>query len=142
VTVRADGATGLGYTYQASGFASGQAPGAFTYEEHGYLYFTNPSDPTTMVGSGFSGGVFTLKPTSGGAPIRIADTAPQAYTSGVRTVVLKVAPQLRKTANTLLGTAGPLTYGYFTFTNAHGTYTGYATPDFTRFAIQITFDLP
>src|SRR5919197_6744739 len=95
VTVRADGAMGLGYTYRASGFASGQVPGPFTYEEHGYLYFKNPSDPTTMVGSRFSSGVFTLKPASGGAAIQIADTAPEAYTSGVQTVVRKLAPQLR-----------------------------------------------
>jgi hypothetical protein len=141
VTARADGAIGLGYTYRANGVASGQLPGSFTYEEHGYLYFKNPSDPTSMVGSRFSSGVFTLRPSAGGPAVRIADTAPEAYTSGVQTVVVKLGPQLRK-ANALLGTAGPLTYGYFTFTNAHGTYTGYATPDFTRFAIQITFDRP
>ncbi len=42
----------------------------------------------------------------------------------------------------LFGHTGQLTYGYFTFTNQGGAYTGYATPDFTRFAIEITFDLP
>src|SRR5258708_39851485 len=47
VTVRADGAIGLGYTYRATGEAFGEMPGSFTYEEHGYLYFTNPANPAT-----------------------------------------------------------------------------------------------
>jgi hypothetical protein len=47
-----------------------------------------------------------------------------------------------KSLRNLFGHAGPLTYGYFTFTNEHGTFTGSATPDFARFAIQIAFDLP
>ena len=46
------------------------------------------------------------------------------------------------TLRTLFGHGGPLTYGYFTFTNQRGTFTGYATPDFTHFVIEITFDLP
>ena len=142
VTIRADGAIGLGYTYRASGQASGQLPGPFTYEEHGYLYFSNPSDPTTMVGSRFSSGVFSLVPARLGGAVQIADTAPDRYTSGVQTMTVKLPGPMRHDLTALTGKPGPLTYGYFTFTNAQGTFTGYATPDFLRFAIQITFDLP
>ena len=142
VTIRPDGAIGLGYTYRASGQASGQLPGPFTYEEHGYLYFTNPSDPTTMVGSRFSSGVFSLVPARLGSTVQIADTAPDSYTAGVRTILGKLPGPTRQDLSVPAGKPGPLTYGYFTFTNAHGTFTGYATPDFRQFAIQITFDLP
>ena len=137
LTTRADGAIGLGYTYRAAGQASGTMPGSFTYEEHGYLFFTNPTDPSTMVGSRFVSGAFTLLPTGRRLPLVIADTAPASYTSGVQT--LQVGAQIRRNLEGLTGRPGPLTYGYFTFSNSEGTFTGYATPDFTRFAIQITF---
>ena len=142
VVVRADGAIGLGYRYQAAGQASGPIIGTFEYHEHGYLFFMNPADPTTLVGTRFTSGIFTLQPTRGRAPILIADTAPDRYTSGIQTVAAKISPVVSRTLRTLLGHAGPLTYGYFTFTNEHGTFTGFATPDFTRFAIQIAFNLP
>jgi hypothetical protein len=142
VNVRPDGAIGIGYRYQAQGQASGQVAGRFGYVEHGYLFFTNPADPSTLVGSRFTSGVFTLAPSKGGAPIQIADTAPDQYTSGIQTVAEKIQPVATKGLRELFGHTGPLTYGYFTFTNAHGTFRGYATPDFTRFAIQIAFDLP
>ena len=141
LSIRADGAIGIGYMYQAAGQATGRLPGSFTYEEHGYLYFMNPADPSTMVGSRFSSGVFRLVPANGRAPIQIADTAPEAYTSGIQTSVAKLGPDVRKDLHGLLHKPGPLTYGYFTFTDAHGTFTGYATPDFSRFAIQIEFDV-
>jgi hypothetical protein len=76
VVVRPDGAIGIGYRYQAAGQASGQVAGMFGYHERGYLFFTNPADPSTLVGSRFTSGVFSLAPTRGGAPIQIADTAP------------------------------------------------------------------
>jgi hypothetical protein len=142
VTVRADGAVGLGYVYRASGRATGQLPGTFTYEEHGYLYFSNPSDPASMLGSRFVSGVFTLTAPHRTKPVVIADTSPANYTSGIQTLVVKLGPQAGRLAGALRGQPGPLTYGYFTFTNSQGTFTGYATPDFTRFAIQITFPVP
>lgn len=143
LTVRADGAVGIGYTYRAKGNASGDLPGPFTYLERGYLYFTNPGDPSTLVGSRFASGVFSLAPADvPGATVQIADTAPQNYTSGVQTVVGKLSPHVRKTLGGFVGDAGPLTYGYFTFTTAQGTFTGYATPDFVHFAIGITFEIP
>jgi hypothetical protein len=142
LTIRSDGAIGLGYTYRASGEASGQLPGPFTYEERGYLYFTNPSDPTTMVGSRFSSGVFSLVPARLGSTLQIADTAPDSYTAGVQTIMGKLPGRVGQDLSLPAGRPGPLTYGYFTFTNAQGTFTGYATPDFRQFAIQITFDLP
>ena len=134
---RADGAVGLGYTYRATGKATGQLPGAFTYEEHGYIYFG--SDSTTMVGSRFVSGEFLLSPARGGPVQRIADTSPETYTSGVQTVPSKFEPLIRRSLGKLIVNPGPLTYGYFTFTNTEGAFIGYATPDFTRFAIQITF---
>ena len=139
VTTRADGAVGLGYTYRATGEASGSLPGHFTYEEHGYLYFANPTDPSTMVGSSFSSGAFTLVSSRRGQPLVIADTAPSSYTSGVQT--LQLGAHLRKYLGGSAGPTGSLTYGYFTFSNSQGTFTGYATPDFTQFAIQIAFPL-
>jgi hypothetical protein len=139
VTARADGAIGFGYTYQAAGQALGDLPGTFTYVEHGYLYFQNPLDPKSLVGSSFTSGVYTLKPSNGGAAITIADTSPSTYTSGIQTLVGKVQPHVRADLRELLGTKGRLTYGYFTFTDSQGTFTGYATPDFDHFVIQITF---
>jgi hypothetical protein len=140
VSVRADGAIGFGYTYRAGGKAFGSLPGSFTYLEHGYIYFTNPADPSTMVGSRFVSGVFTLAPDGSQASVQIADTAPQLYTSGIQTVMTQLGPRAHLQQLGLLGEAGSLTYGYFTFTNNHGTFTGYATPDFLHFAIRITFD--
>jgi hypothetical protein len=67
---------------------------------------------------------------------------PDRYTSGIQTVAEKASPAVSKSLRNLFGHTDPLTYGYFTFTNERGTFTGYATPDFTRFAIQIAFDLP
>ena len=142
MTVRPDGAIGFGYRYQATGRASGQLPGSFTYQEHGYLYFTNPGDPNTMVGSAFSSGIFSLTPTTGGPAIQIADTAPQAYTSGIQTITSKLEARVRHPLSEFIAKSGPLTYGYFTFTNPNGTFTGYATPDFAHFAIRITFRVP
>jgi hypothetical protein len=139
ITVRADGAIGIGYTYRAAGQAMGELPGTFSYLEHGYLFFKDPTNPKTMVGSKFVSGVFTLTPEEGGALIHIADTAPEKYTSGIQTVVDKLGPRATKELGKVLGQTGPLTYGWFTFTNEYGTFTGYATPDFTRFIIPITF---
>lgn len=142
LTVRADGAIGVGYSYKATGYASGQLPGAFSYEEHGFLFFRNFADPTSMVGSQFSTGVFRLVSARGGDTITIVDTAPEHYSSGVQSGVRKLPPH----AHSILGGrgagTGALTYGYFTFTNPYGTFTGYATQDFANFAIQITFGAP
>jgi hypothetical protein len=142
VSVRADGAIGLGYKYVANGKASGQLPGSFAYEEHGYLYFRNPTDPNSLVGSRFVSGVFKLSPANTAATIAIADTAPQNYKSGVQTLLDKLPSQTQKKLDQLAGLPGPLTFGYFTFTNPSGTFTGYATPDFVHFAIGITFETP
>ena len=139
VTLRADRAIGLGYTYRASGQATGQLPGSFTYEEHGYLYFTNPADPATLVGSRYSSAAFSLSPARGTRPLVIADTAPERYTSGVQTLVGKLGPEAARVIGGLGARPQPLTYGFFTFTDAEGTFTGYATPDFTRFKISVTF---
>jgi hypothetical protein len=141
VVIGAGGAVGFGYRYQANGAASGQLDGTFQYQEHGYLFFSNPSDPSTLVGSRFESGVFTLTPNRADRkPVKVADTAPDKYTSGIKNVADKVRPQVTKNLG-ILGHDGPLTYGYFTFTNTHGTFTGYATPDFMHFIIQIEFDL-
>jgi hypothetical protein len=143
ITVRAsDGAYGIGYTYSANGTAFGQVPGTFGYAEHGYLYFKNLADPTTAVGSRFVSGVFTLQPRAGGKPIVIADTNPGAYTSGIQTVLLKHADDVSRVARGLVTSGGALSYGYFTFTNQFGTDTGYATPDFHQFIIEIAFAKP
>jgi hypothetical protein len=141
---RADGAIGIGYIYTAAGEAHGKADGRFVYEEHGYLYFMNPADPTTYRGSQFKSGVFTLTLKKGGVVV-ITDTDPTAYASGVKTVTLPskgIAKELHKVMgkNSPYLSNGSLTYGWFTFTDNYGTFTGYATPDFRQFLIQIKFD--
>ena len=141
ITVRADGAFGIGYSYQANGSAGGQISGSFTYAEHGYLYFKDPRDPSTMVGSKYGGGIFTLTPRNGGAAIQIVDTSPESYTSGIATLDAKLTEHARKALGGLVPASGPLSYGYFTFTNAHGTFKGFATPDFVKFIIRVTFDV-
>jgi hypothetical protein len=142
ISVRADGAVGLGYRYVARGSAVGQVAGVFVYREHGYLYFADPRDPSTMVGSRFVSGVFSVTDAKSGKIIDVADTSPDAYTSGIRTSPAGFGELLSKNLHSLLSASGPLTYGYFTFTDDQGTFTGYATPDFTRFTIRIRFSLP
>ena len=147
VTVRNDGAIGLGYTYRAIGTARGRLPGNFTYEEHGYLFFGNPADPSTFVGSNLLSAVFTLTPNRQSRVVRIVDTDPAAYRSGTETVkVSQLSPDVRRSLDQLSAAfrepsshAGSVTYGYFTFTDNQVTFTGYSTPDSRQFAIRITF---
>ncbi|MGH2457785.1 MAG: hypothetical protein ACRDIY_02835 [Chloroflexota bacterium] len=147
VIARADGAIGLGYVYRAIGTARGRLPGDFSYEERGYLFFVNPSDPTTFAGSSLVSAAFTLTPSHHLPVVRIINTDPGAYRSGVETVkVSQVPPGTRRTLGHLSAETralrprdGSITYGYFTFTDDHGTFTGYSTPDSRQFAIRITF---
>jgi hypothetical protein len=150
MAVRSDGAVGISYTYAATGEAHGGRDGAsgrFQYEERGYLYFRNPADPTSYMGSQFKSAVFTLTLKKGGV-VSIVDTNPAAYASGVKTISLADSKGIAKELHKLFGRNSPyiqggaLTYGWFTFTNAHGTHTGYATPDFRQFLIHLTFDCP
>lgn len=60
----------------------------------------------------------------------------------VRTVFTKLARRRSRRALDTWPFDPPLTYGYFTFTNLHGPFTAYATPDFVNLAIQIIFDAP
>src|SRR5438105_1694791 len=57
VTMRGDGAIGLGYNYTASGQAEGRLRGRFDYAEHGYMYFL-PTDMTTPIGSALASAGF------------------------------------------------------------------------------------
>ena len=139
ISVRPDGAFAIGYTYEATGNANGQLGGSFSYTEHGQLFFKDLRDPSSMVGSRFMSAVFSLTPSNGSAPIQIADTSPESYKSGIATVDDNLSGHVRKQLSGLFPATGPLTYCYFTFTNPCGTYTGYATPDFTKFVIRITF---
>ena len=140
------GGIGIGYIYQANGPATGDIKGTFVYNEHGYLCFTNPADPTTFVGSLFKSGVFTLT-SKKGKTYTIADTKPAAYKSGVKSVdpdkgfAAHIAKLLRKDVG-LLPTGDTLTYGYFTFTDNVGTFTGYSTPDSSKFLITVGFTVP
>src|SRR6185437_8414475 len=103
VTVRGDGAIGLGYTYRAIGTARGRLPGDFTYEEHGYLFFVNPADPDTFVGGNLVSAVFTLTPNRHLPVVRIADTDPEAYRSGVNTAkVSQLPPGVRRSLGQLI----------------------------------------
>lgn len=146
IAIRGDGAVGYGYVYRADGNATGQSSGNFVYEERGYLYFTNPADPATFVGRQFVSGVFTLSPNGGGTPVTIADTNPQGYSYGTGTLEPGPGRGALGRANSLLrqggdfSNDGELIYGYFTFTNEHGTFTGYSTPDSRKFLITIEYD--
>lgn len=148
VAVRADGAIGLGYTYKAAGQASGDVPGSFTYEEHGYLFFSNPADPTTYVGGRYDSGVLTLQPQNqnGQPPLVVADTNPAAYQASQRTApVPQLDTLLRSYGNNVLSqlgltpVAGSVHYGSFTFTDAYGTFWGVSTPDSRHFLLHASF---
>ena len=150
VTVRSDGAVGIGYTYKAEGRATGDLPGRFQYREDGYLFFRNPADPTTFVGARYDGSAFTLQPSyerqRGTTGISIADTNPAAYQAGQRTAPV---PQLDKLLRTygdrvlkqlgLVPVGGVVHYGFFTFTDAYGTFTGISTPDSRHFLLRLKF---
>jgi len=146
ITIRGDGAIGIGYIYQAAGDTSGKAAGHFVYDERGYLYFRNPADPTSFVGAQYTAGWFTLTLRKGGVVV-IRDTSPGAYNSGVNTIT---APKgFSKALSGVTGKGygqllqgGPLTYGYFTFSDNYGTFIGYSTPDWRQFAIEVKFDCP
>lgn len=151
IIVRDDGAIGLGYRYNAEGKAKGDVKGHFIYEERGYIFFFNPADPTTFAGSRFDSGVFTLTPKHAGPDIVIADTCGDpCYESGVTSSPMSEIPHdVKRVISKIIGEEtglvpqdGVLTYGFFTFTNDFGTFTGYATPDFRHFAIEITFEAP
>jgi hypothetical protein len=143
IVVRADHAIGIGYTYKANGPADGNQKGTFEYVERGHLYFTNPADPTTFAGSSFESGVFTLhtKEHGNSTDVVIADTQPSAYQQGVKTTHIGDSAALRQFEKRFgLPTVGKdVTYGFFTFTDSYGTFTGYASTDFRQFAIRITF---
>ncbi len=145
IRMRSDGAVGFGYKYLARGEAKGQVDGTFSYEEHGYLFFMNPADPMTYVGSTYVGGWFTLTPRKGNIVV-IADTNPAAYTSGVITASQNPPKGIMKTLSRIPGSTavkkGDLVYGTFSFTDNYGTFTGYSTPDFRYFVIQLNFDCP
>jgi len=143
--VRGDGAIGLPYTYLADGTAEGSLPGTFVFEEHGYIYFMNPADPATFAGNSLTSALITLRPRRPGAPVAIAIP----YTFGGGTGAVSAVPHgaMRSLSQVIgksgvLPKGGDLTYGLFQFTDALGTFTGYATPDFRRFAIEITFSVP
>lgn len=86
------------------------------------------------MGSRSTSGVFTLSPRKGGAPIQVADTALDQYTSGIQTVAENIQSVATKGLRELFGPTGPLTYGYFTFTNEHGTFR--ATPRRTSLVLR------
>ncbi|MCL5959134.1 MAG: hypothetical protein M1358_07395 [Chloroflexi bacterium] len=112
VTLRSDGAIGLGYVYRANGKANGAVPGNFSYEEHGYLYFYNPADPTTFAGSTFVSGIFTLDPHRRGlGNVVIADTNPAAYTHGISVLEPKSAKGLLSNIPKVLAKHGVLSPG-------------------------------
>jgi len=143
IAIRADGAIGLGYLYKASGKAVGQAEGTVDYVEHGHLYFFNPADPTTFAGSSFESGVFTIHTRDHGTQVdvSVADTNPQAYQQGVQTTHIghSAALKLAESRLHIKVADGDVTYGYFTFIDQYGTFTGYASTDFRQFAITIKF---
>jgi len=143
IQIRGDGAVGIGYTYRALGEAKGEVDGSFSYEEHGYLFFMNPANPATFVGSTYVAGWFNLTPRRGN-PVVIADTNPAAYTSGAVTAPVTLPRGILKTLvkipSSPINNKGELVYGTFTFTDNYGTFTGYSTPDSRYFAIQIKFD--
>lgn len=138
IKVAPDGSIGLGYTYKATGTARGDVDGPMNYEEHGHLYFTNPADQTTFTGSSFESGVFTIAATREHKAVSIADTNPAAYQHGVKTIHLGNGSHTRAFQ---LRNHQPVdfSYGYFTFTDPLGTFTGYATTDFRSFFITIAF---
>jgi hypothetical protein len=151
VVVRDDGAVGLAYTYGAAGQVAGEVAGHFTYTEEGRIYFMDPSDPTTLAGSELFMAEFSVLPSNPNEDIfKITDTCgTECYENGRKQGTLSSLPTWARdfAIKSLLhpdasapSTDPSLTYGYFTFTNEYGTFTGYATPSFTGFSIQVDFD--
>lgn len=150
VTTRADGAVGFAYTYGAAGQVSGDVAGHFTYKEEGRIYFMNPSDPTTMVGSDLYSSEFSVLPSDPSKHVfTIYDTCSSCYDHGHETSGLSTLPtwardfavrSLVSGSSSDLASNPELDYGYFTFTDSYGTFTGYATPNFSQFAIELEFD--
>jgi hypothetical protein len=150
IETRDDGAIGLAYTYGAAGSVAGSVPGHFTYQEHGRIYFMNPADPTTQTGSDLHSATFSLLPSNSdhGGLILISDTCHECYENGHESARLSELPQWARNfavESLLTGDSGAssdpvVNYGYFPFTNEHGTFKGYATLDFRKFVISVVFD--
>lgn len=141
-----NGSIGLAYIYKASGDAFGSLHGPVTYVEHGYLYFMNPLDPATYVGSEYRDAAFTVTAHGGNKTVTVVDTNPSAYAHGTSSVDW---PRGAHGASDAYGAGlkklgllngNSITYGYFSFTTSYGTFTGYATPDFRNFTIRVKFD--
>jgi hypothetical protein len=141
-----NGSIGLAYIFKASGEAFGSVPGTLTYVEHGYLYFMNPLNPATYVGSEYSDATFTVTARGTARTVKVVDTNPAAYSHGTNSVAL---PKGGHGASDAYGAGlkklgllngNNVTYGYFGFTTNYGTFTGYATPDFRNFTIRVKFD--
>lgn len=153
VLVRDDGAIGFAYTYGAAGQVSGNdLQGHFTYKEQGRIYFMDPTNPATLAGSDLASAEFSVLPANSDMPIfTVSDTCgTECYENGQKQGTLSTLPAWARdfaVGSLLAGEGGApntdptLHYGYFTFTNEHDTFTGYATPDFSAFAIQLKFDL-
>jgi len=152
VVMREDGAVGLAYTFGAAGQVSGDVAGHFTYKEQGRIYFMDPADPSTLAGSELHSAVFSVLPSTLNDPVfTIEDTCGECYENGQKQAQLSTLPpwardfavkSLLQSESVAPANDPVLNYGYFTFTNEEGTFTGYATPAFKEFVIQVQFDDP
>ncbi len=154
--VRGDGTVGVGYEYLANGQVTGDVAGSFSYDEHGYIYLSNPQDPSTMVGSELVSATFTIFPwRASSVPIVIQDSCIACYEHGVEAAaVTDVPPWARGLLSGIAASqsadsgsqppGGPnvVHYGYFTFSTDQGQFKGYATADFRQFVIQLSFTEP
>ena len=82
-----------------------------------------------------------------GPRVTIVDAHPERYEFGVATIHLVELPDSEKASvgqliekGWLVPQDGSVTYGYFTFFQRNERFVGYATPDFRRFCLQMTFE--
>lgn len=120
------------YVYRASGEAKGDIKGTFGYEEKGWF---DTDLAGNLIGNGFQSGAFTVVRDKDGSTVT-ATFSSVAIAGGV--IGSKKTETAPKHLIEELGLHEGELYATFTFTNACGSYTGYATPDWKKIAIKLT----
>ncbi len=147
-TVDDKGTVSCTYIYTAEGKMTGDLPGTSTYLEQGHIFLNQGK----VVGGQTISAVFTLTPYGTCEPFPIPNTEPEKLQHQPHTVsaselprhVLRYLSLLFNKDMEQLRRSGSLTYESFTFTIGEDkeTFTGYATPDYGRIVIALTFPVP
>ena len=128
------------YLWTYAGAALGSLPGTFRYVERG----TYSLGPAGMVGQQTASEIDVTPRGAGEAPIVIPNIDPADSSYHLATAPVSGMPAGAIGALSALGgsamvAGGSVTYGTWTFIDAAGTFRGYATPDFSKIAIRVSF---